>query len=435
MPTYSNPLYANGVPTYSNEVGALGEVFKALAPNPLRDLQIQGYASNARLHQLQGDVIQDKRAGASRAADIFATNPQGAMVEAIRSDNPEMMGAFSKFNPAYYAANAITGGPVDQGRLATLVVGGGGDYGNTVPGFTANQDRQTQEANQKNDTERYGIGVRSADSRYGSNLQASVGFDRNRRYSTAEANTLGETTRYHNMQNATQLDKNDVDYDVGMDRNAKGLEGTQFTSNNTLKGTQYTADRNLEGKKFDTLNDQRKTTAGAGATVDPAKFDEAMLQSVPGSFKDEKGHWNTDASVTPADLAEVRTRAAFYLRQDPRDQYGAIQRSVAEVFGNAPTMTPADEPWLGTNTPAQVQSLPAAQRPPLPNLAQQFAAPQAAPAPLPEAAPAAPSAPTADANLAKAAAAAKIPGANRQGIIQKLMANGYTAAQIQQAGI
>jgi hypothetical protein len=443
MPTYSNPLYANGVPTYSNEVGALADVFKSLAPNPLRDLQIQGYASNARLHQLQGDVIQNQQGGLSRVANALrGNNYQEIGPAAIESGNLQYLDNIYKAAPAQLAMRGLVPGQpalsdAEQQAVATAVGATGGNVANTFYGYDRTADEVHRNNNLESSDRRYGSDASAAASRYGADQQANVGYDRNRRYSTAEANTNTENARWHNLQNSALLDKNDVDYDVGMDRNQKGLEGTQFTSNNTLTGTKYTADRNLEGKQFDTLNDQRKTAAGQGATIDPAKLDEAVIQSVPGSFKDDKGHWFTDPSVTAADLQEVRTRTAHYLRQDPRDQYGAIQRSVSEVFGNAPSVTPAQEPWYAPNTPAQVNSLPAAQRPPLPNLAQQFAAPPAAAPvqPVPGAGPAPAAAPPADATLAKAAQTAKVPGANRQGIIQKLMSLGYTAQQIQQAGI
>jgi hypothetical protein len=426
MATLANPLYANGVPTYSNEIGALGSVFQAMAPNPLRDLQIQGYASNARLKQLQGDVINDSRTSRNTAADLYGQgNYRGAGIELMRGADPSVLKEMGGFNEALYASGAAQGETVSPMVQATLSMGNGGNYANTQLGFNANQDRQTAEANQKNDTTRRGDDLQYNASIYGSNAQAAVGHERNRFYQTAEANTNAENTRYHNLTNAAALDKNDVDYDVGMDRNAKGLEGTQ-----------YTADQSRLAKQFDTEHDVNKTTgSGGGSAVDPAKFDNALLQSLPGSTQDDKG-WLVNPSILPADLAEVRTRAAHYLQQNPRDQYGAIQRATAEVFGQAPSITPAQEPWLSSNTPEQVNTLPAGQRPPLPNLAQQFAAPQAAPAPMPMPAAAPAAAPAGglhpDLVAAKNAVAS---GKSRQAVIQRLVQGGHSPQEIQAAGI
>lgn len=389
MATLANPLYANGVPTYSNEVGALGSVFQALAPNPLRDLQIQGYASNARLHQLQGDVIANQQGGLSRVANAMrGNNYQEIGPAAIESGNLQFLDNIYKAAPAQLAMRGLTPGQqplsdAEQQAVATSVGATGGNVANTFYGYGRTADEVHRNNNLESSDRRYGDDRQYAASVYGSNAQAAVGHERNRFYQAAEANTNAENARYHNLTNAAALDKNDVDYDVGMDRNAKGLEGTQFTSNNTLKGTQYTADQSRLAKQFDTEHDVNKTTgSGGGAVVDPAKFDNALLQNLPGSTQDDKG-WLVNPSILPADLAEVRARAAHYLQQNPRDQYGAIQRATAEVFGQAPSITPAQEPWLSSNTPEQVNTLPAGQRPPLPNLAQQFAAPQAAPAPMP----------------------------------------------------
>jgi len=444
MPNYANPLYANGVPTYSNEVGALGEVFKALAPNPLRDLQIQGYASNARLHQLQGDVIQNQQTGLADVANNLQTgNYQGVLPGMIRSGNLQYIDNVAKAVPSQYSFQALdpnfTPGPDFDSRLARVVGGTGGDVGHTMYGFTKTADEIARNNN-----------MVSADRRRGDDLQLSgvmAGVGENRRFHDLTAN---EDIRYHNLADATNRRDSDLRTSVGMAgvsedarnhtlQDARAGEKNTFDLNvgmnkNTLgyQGVVYKADRDKEAKQFDTLNDQRKSTPG-GAVMDPSKFDDALIQTLPGSTQDDKG-WMVNPSVAPADLAEVRTRAAAYFRQDPRDPYGAIQRANAEVFGQAPSITPAQAPWLSSNTPEQVNTLPADQRPPLPNLAQQFVAPPpAAPMPVPGAGPAA--APPADATLAKAAATAKVPGANRQGIVQKLMSLGYTAQQIQQAGI
>lgn len=368
MPNIANPLYANGVPTYSNDVGALAGVFQQLAPNPLRDLQIQGYASNARLAKLRGDMIQGNMTGQNTAADLFQANDiHGANAALIRGGNSKLLNAMPGVVLGDYSARALQDpNSVNPNVQAALSVGAGHNYADTVPGFTANQDRQTREANQKNETTMRGQNLVHDASIYGADQQASVGHERNKFYQTAEANTLGENTRYHNLQNAAELDKNDVIYDVGMDRNQKGLQA----------------------KQYDTDHDARKTTAGLGAVIDPTKLDEVVLQSVPGSYKDNKGHWQVDPSVSAGDLQEVRNRTAARMKLDPRNPYQAVQQSVSDVFGANPNVTPEDPGnwWKpGSGKPMQVQALPVAQRPPMSGLAQQFVAPPAAPVAAPPA--------------------------------------------------
>lgn len=181
MPSYGNPLYANGVPTYSGEISALGDVFKALAPNPLRDLQIQGYANNARLAKLKGDVYENQTASNNRAADLFANNPQGAYIELMRGGNDKMLKVMPGMQSGYYASQAMVDGPdsVNPDVQDILNVGNKMDAAKTYAGFTANQDRQTEEANQKNDTVQRGQNIRSADSRYATNVGSA-----DRRYAT-----------------------------------------------------------------------------------------------------------------------------------------------------------------------------------------------------------------------------------------------------------
>lgn len=178
MPNYANPLYANGVPTYSNEVGALSEVFKALAPNPLRDLQVQGYASNARLSKLRGDVIENQQAGLGTAADAFMTgDTHGAYGNLIRSGNSKVLTAMPGTILGDYSARALQDpNSVDPDIQATLSVGAGHDYKTTVPGFNLNQDRLTQEANQKNDTTMRGQDMTQGTAFRGQNMTQQTAF-------------------------------------------------------------------------------------------------------------------------------------------------------------------------------------------------------------------------------------------------------------------
>lgn len=392
MPYVQNALYGQGVPTYAETLSPLADVFKAFAPNPVRDLQIQGYVSKNKLQDIKGSQINQQMQGMSDAANAFRANDmQEVYASTLGGGDPQTMTALPKFVTGGYAARAIDDpNSVNQGTLASLVVGDGGNYKDTQPGFTADQSRQLQQNENTVAASRYGHELSAGASRYGHELD--------------------------------------------------------------LQGTQYTANTSKAAKEFDTLHDTRKSTAsgGAAAKVDPVKLDNALLQNVPGSFKDEKGRWQVDPSVSPADLAEVRARTAAYVQDNPLDQYGAIQRAIADVYGENPEVAPevaaVDNPWYGSAAdvpfqPAQVKSLAADQRPPRPGLAQQFAAPPPASAPAVPSMPtaqaggAAPNAQPVDRNLVNAAKAASVPGANRDGIIKKLLANGYTAQQLSAAGL
>jgi hypothetical protein len=413
MPNYANPLYANGVPTYSNEVGALGEVFKALAPNPLRDLQIQGYASNARLHQLQGDVIQTKQDMLPKLAQALAPGGrlQDAASIAASGGDLEHLPQVLQAASGQYGFRALDPGGlanVDPRIQATLSGAVGQNVANTMYGFDKTSDEIANNHRQESLDRRYGDDQQLVGTKYSADSQAGVGYDRNRRYSTAEANTLAQTVA----------------------NNAQESKDRHYTSDNTLTGTKYTADRNYNAKIYDTDHDYSKGSRGSAVKIDPAKLDDAMLQSLPGSYKDDKGRWQTDPSVSAGDLAEARVRLAAYVRQHPDDQYGAVQMAISDVFGKTPNVTPEATHWYKPNEPLQVNALPADQRPPLPNLAQQFLAPTAAPAALP--APAAPAAPAAPQNPLLAEAAAAISsGAPRDKVIQRLRSMGVNEQELQ----
>jgi hypothetical protein len=381
MPYYQNSLYGRGVPSYAEQLSPLADVFKAFAPNPMRDLQIQGYASKANLDNLKGSEINTRLAAQKGAADAFRNNDQtGVYASILEGGDAPQMNALPGFVRGGYAARGINDpNAVNPGVLADLVVGAGGDYGDTEPGFGADQARQLQQNENTVAANRYGSELQAGASRYGSELSAGA-------------------SRY------------------GADQRLKGsVEAANIKSGN-------------------------RGGAAAQFKVDPVKLDSALLQSIPGSFKDDKGRWNMDPSVSPADLSEVRARTAAYVQANPQDQYGAIQRAVADVYGDAPTITPevpAQSTWYGSESaaavPPQVVSRPSAQRPPRPNLGQQFAAPPvSAPAvpSMPNAQPGA--APNADLAAAKNAIAA---GKSRQAVIDRLLKGGYNAQQIQAAGI
>lgn len=395
MPYYQNSLYGRGVPSYAEQLSPLADVFKAFAPNPLRDIQVAGYASTANLNNLKGLQIRHELGALDEAGNaVTANDPKAYYANVARSGNAGLMQHAPGLVSGEYAARAI-GDPnsVDQDTLATLTVGAGGNYKNTAPGFEADQSRQLQQ--NENTT---------AASRYGSELQAGVGHEGNR-----------------------------LRYDASI-----------YGSDQQAGASRYGADQSRLAREFDTLHDIRKTTSGGGRAalankVDPVKLDNAVMQSLPGSFKDAKGRWQVDPSVTPADLAEVRTRVAARVQANPSDQYGAVQQAIADVYGSAPTMTPevqGEENWIADDVPAvpaQVVSLPQDKRPPRPTLGQQFAAPPVS-APAVPSMPSAPvaAAPNADLAAAKNAIAS---GKSRQAVIDRLLKGGYSAQQIQAAGI
>ena len=420
MPYYQNSLYGRGVPSYAEQLSPLADVFKAFAPNPLRDIQVQGYASRANLANLKGQQISRELAGADSSADAFDKgDTQGALSSILRGGNPQTMTAAPKFFTGAYGLRGIDDpNSVNQSALADAVVGVGGNYKNTAPGFEADQSRQLQQNENTN-----------AARRYGSELQAGVGHEGNRmRY---DASIYGADQRA----------------EVGHEGNQMRYDASTYGADQRAGATRYGADQSRLAREFDTKNDIRKTTSGGGRAalankVDPVKIDNAVMQSLPGSFKDAKGRWQVDPSITPADLAEVRTRVAARVQANPADQYGAVQQAIAEVYGTAPVVNPeteAEDNWGWDDdveyAPSQVVSLPQAQRPPRPSLGQQFAAP-------PVSAPAVPSmpnapvaaAPNADVGLAKAAAAIQS-GAPRDAVVARLRQAGYSEQAIQQAGI
>lgn len=426
MPYYQNSLYGRGVPSYAEQLSPLADVFKAFAPNPLRDIQVQGYVSRANLANLKGQQITQELDGANAAADQFKTgNTQGVYENTLRGGNPQMLAQLPKFVEGGYAARAIDDpNSVNQDTLATLAVGAGGDYKKTMPGFEADQSRQLQ---QNENT----VAAR----RYGSELQAGVGHEGNRlRY---DASIYGADQRAKVGHEGNQMKYDASTY--GADQRAKvGHEGNQMRSDSA----RYGADQRRAGA-LESANVRAGNRGGAAAQfkVDPVKLDTVLLQSLPGSFKDNKGRWNTDPSVTPADLAEVRARTAAYVKVNPADQYGAVQRAVADVYGDAPTVTPevqGEDNWIEDDVeyaPPQVVALPQDKRPPRPGLGQQFAAPPPDSAPAVPSMPSAPvagAAPNADLAAAKNAIAA---GKSRQAVIDRLIQGGYSAEAIQAAGI
>jgi len=227
MPTYANPLYANGVPTYSNEVGALADVFKALAPNPLRDLQIQGYASNARLHKLQGDVIANQQGGLSRVANALRANDyQEIGPAAVESGNLQFLDNIYKAGPAQLAMRGLTPGQpalsdAEQQAVATAVGATGGNVANTFYGF----DRTANEINRNNT-------LMSGDRRYGSQLSLQ-----------GVLAGVGEDARWHNMQGAENTRNNNM-------TNSRGMAVISEDARNHLA----TDATNRRGQDFDQSN-------------------------------------------------------------------------------------------------------------------------------------------------------------------------------------
>lgn len=416
MPTYANPLYANGVPTYSNEIGALGEVFKAMAPNPLRDLQIQGYASNARLHQLQGDVIQNQQGGLADIANSLQTgNYQSVLPGAIRSGNLQYLDNIGKAVPAQYSMQALNPNvdftPDMESRLATVVGGTGGNVANTMHGFTANQERQTAEANMKNDTTMRGQDIRSADSRYGTDVGAAT----------------------------------------------------------ARRGQDIGADNSTYSSNLNFLKPSARSGYGAGGTGGSTGGGAAAGELNPKGVNEldsALANVLTGRAVPDADRADLAARTqAYYLAQPKggRNFQLAANRAVADIQAGDSLEASTDENYF---TKDELMTKPVDKRAPLPqpwqpppkvsvaggggagglspvaqailqgnpNLRKPLSAAQ-----LNAAAPAAPAAPPAAAPsanpLLSEAAAAIASGAPREAVIQRLRSMGASDQDIQAAGI
>lgn len=420
MATLANPLYANGVPNYSNELGALSSVFQALAPNPLRDLQIQGYANNTRLAKLRGDVIQNQQESLPGLAAAFRTggNLQDAIPLAIEGNNLKALPQIMKAVPAQYANRVLEPGGtanVDQSALATLVGGTGGNVANTMYGFTQNQDRQTAEANMKNDTTMRGQDIRSADSRYGTDVGASTA-------------RRGQDISQGNSTYATNMSF--------LKPTGTGRTGTGGTG---AGGTTGSGSTELNPKGVQEL-------------------DSALANVLTGRV------------VPDADRADLAARTqAYYLAQPnkARNYQLAANRAVADIQAGQDLASSTENNWLSKDG---LNTKPMAQRPPLPepwqppartapvagglspvaqtllqgnpdlrrplNVGQMAtqAPPVAAPAPAPQVMPAAaPAAPGGD--VLSDAAAAIGSGAPRDAVIQRLRGMGVSDQQIQAAGL
>lgn len=447
MPTYSNPLYANGVPTYSNEVGALASVFQAMAPNPLRDLQIQGYANNARLHKLQGDVIQTQQ---DSLPDLAASLAPGGRLQdaasiAARGGNLKALPEVMKAASGMYGFRALEPGGlanVDPKIQATLSGAVGQNVANTVYGFEANQDRQTAEANQKNDTTMRGQDLVHSASIYNTDVDASTAM--------RGQNIRSTDSRYATDTGATTARR-------GQDL---GVENATYNSNlNFLKPT---AGRGGYGSG----------AGGSGSSTGkpPAapQMNTATAKGVAGVFAD-----SMPAGLPPEAEDDIKARTVYYVNNGPaqtrNNPRAAFVRARDEVVGDNqpvrdtlpiygeygdPTTAPVDaklrpplpEPVAniyggpatsvssssgGVGSPGGLSPVAQAVLQGNPNLRKPLSAAQLqAPAPVaaPAAAPAA--APVANPLLSEAAAAIAS-GASRDAVIQRLRSMGVPDAQLQ----
>lgn len=319
MPYYQNSLYGQGVPSYAEQLSPLADVFKAFAPNPVRDLQIQGYVSKANLEKLKGQQISHELGALDSAGDAIQANDQNAYYANVaRSGNAALLQHAPGLVSGEYASRAISDpNSVDQDTLATLVVGGGGNYKNTQPGFTADQGRQLQQ--NENTT---------AASRYGHELQAGVGH-----------------------------------------------EGNQLRFNASI----YGADQNLAGKKYATDNDIRKrefnpNAGGAGKPPAPGQMNAATAKALAQTFA------RIPVDLDPEAADDIKARATFYVNngdaETRNNPVGAFIRAQREVLGDTPTTTRKSLPIIGEYGDPTTVALPPGQRPGLPNpVANIFAAP------------------------------------------------------------
>ncbi|MBD9674945.1 hypothetical protein IB275_30490 [Pseudomonas sp. PDM21] len=405
MPYYGNGLYSRGVPTYAEELSPLADIFKALQPNPLRDLQIQGYLAKTDLDRIKATAARNQQEGLGPIADQFAAgNLQGGYENAIRSGNTALLKELPAVTRGYYAA----GPEVDQGRLANLMLGAGGNYANTQPGFEADQQRLLDIADQQ-----------SADRRYGTDVGAST------------------TMRGQDISAATQRRGQDLGNEQAIYRANVGLLSPRSGSGGSGAGASVGKPPTINGPLMKQL-------------------DAAIWQFIPEGF-DPAG----------PDLADASARAGQYMRDPSSDAFGnpalAAQLAAHDVWGAEPKTE-------GNWSPAAnvVVGIPPDQRPAMPQgnsstggsvrvgaggaaalspLAQQLlqggvdlrrpidakSLQPAAPAPAP--APAAPAAAPAGGDILAQAQDAIARGAPRDAVIQRLRAAGVGDAQISAAGL
>lgn len=299
MPYYQNALYGRGVPTYAEQLSPLADVFKAFAPNPARDLQLQGYASNVALNQMKGRQIDQELSNYNSAADEFlAGNEQGTYASMIRAGSADMLKALPGTMLGAYSARAIDDpSAVNPNVQATLAVGAGENYANTQPGFTADQSRQLQQ----------------------------------------NENTVGASILGHQLQAGVGHEGNRLRYDASV----------------------YGADQGRIAKEFDTLHDYRKTAEGVRAAAVAKATAPKLDKTTAGAINDQINL--VSPGVDPETKQDLGARATYYLLNGDQATRGnpaaAAQRAASEVFGDAQI----EDPWMGDprRTPLPVAKRPA----------------------------------------------------------------------------
>ena len=419
MPYYQNSLYGRGVPSYAEQLSPLADVFKAFAPNPMRDLQIQGYVSKANLEKIKGSEITNRLDGQKHAADAWRDNDTSeAYASILQGGDAQQMAALPEFTRGGYAARGIRdSGAVDQSTLANLVVGAGGNYKDTQLGFTADQGRQLQQNVNTTNASRYGSELQAGASRYGADQQltgriydANVGLLKpvGGRYGagTGAGTSVGGSQGKPPVLAPKMLTEMDAQIRAQLPGGFDPVE-TDMADANARAGA-YMRDPN------------------SPAFGNPAMATQLAYRDTFGDDPKTEGEWNpfSDNTVAAKPFAERPAYAA------PNASTGGSSHMGVGGAGGAGGVNAGPSPIARAllNSGADL-------RRPLSTgaLAQQFAAPPvSAPAvpSMPNAQPGA--APNADLAAAKNAIAA---GKSRQAVIDRLLKGGYNAQQIQAAGI
>jgi len=463
MPSYANPLYANGVPTYSNEVGALADVFKALAPNPLRDLQIQGYASNARLHQLQGDVIQNQQGGLSRIANAMrGNNYQEIGPAAIESGNLQYLDNIYKAGPAQLAMRGLMPGQqplsdAEQQAVSTAVGATGGNVANTFYGFGRTADEIARNNN-----------MVSVDRRRGDDLQLSgvlAGVNENRRFhdltttedyrnhnliNSAAMAGVSEDARNHNLINSADMARVSETARDNIQRDKTTQRGQEFDQQNKYYESNV-------GNLFKNGTGAVGTGGGTGSTGSSGSAASEMNEKDVEQLQAAGATALNGLNIPEARKAEFAARVqANYLAQPKggRNYQLAANQAVTEMQAGSDLASSTIDNWGPNNDLAVKSELPPMREPwqppaktgargadgltPLartvvqsgadltkPLSTDQLRGPAIAPA-------AAPAGLHPDLIAAKNAVAS---GKSRQAVIQRLIQSGRTPQEIQAAGI
>lgn len=126
MPFDPNRYYQtpNADPGYGQAAATLASVF---APDPAAQARLQAMLIESKLNGEKITDTQNRRTYMNASADKYGQGDvQGAMAEAFRSGDADLIKNLPGFTTGFYASGDPAG--VDQQRLSNMVVGSGGQY-------------------------------------------------------------------------------------------------------------------------------------------------------------------------------------------------------------------------------------------------------------------------------------------------------------------